>query len=98
MQFPLKGEREYTVPWQPGLTVDAAITSAAGSDFSWKQAWRWRSTFWTRHSLNPHSLPARIFGGSGASGYRRFTKSEGRDRKALVRPGDRIFVDLEPIS
>ena len=98
MQFPLVSEREHRVLWQRGLTVHRAIAQAAGSDTSWKVAWRWRSTFWTRHSLNPHSLFARILCGESATGYRRFTRSEAQQRKARVRPGDRILVDLAPIS
>ncbi|MGV3532186.1 MAG: hypothetical protein ACO1QR_07435 [Chthoniobacteraceae bacterium] len=98
VQFPLVSEREHRVPWQRGLTVHRAIEQAAGSETAWKVAWRWRSTFWTRHSLNPHSLLARILSGEGATGYRRFTRGEAQQRKARVRPGDRILVDLAPIS
>lgn len=98
VQFPLVSEREHQVPWRKGLTVNGAIAHAAGSETPWKLAWRWRSTFWTRHSLNPHSLPARILAGEGATGYRRFTRGEAQHRKARVRPGDRILVDLAPIS
>ena len=98
VQFPLVSEREHRVPWQRGLTVHQAITHAAGSDTSWKVAWRWRSTFWTRHSLDPHSLIARILAGEGATGYRRFMRSEAQHRRARVRPGDRILVDLAPIT
>jgi hypothetical protein len=98
VQFPLVSEREHRVPWERGLTVDRAIAQAAGCETSWKLAWRWRSTFWTRHSLNPHSLCARILAGEGATGYRRFTRGEAQQRKARVRPGDRILVDLAPIS
>jgi hypothetical protein len=81
------------------MTMDSAIAQAAGDrSFSWKEAWRWRASFWTRNFRAPHSFLARIFAGEKAQGFEYFRRAEGASRKAQLRPGDRVFVDLEPIA
>jgi hypothetical protein len=99
VMLPQRSAREHQIPWKRGMTVEAAIAHAAGDpSFSWKEAWRRRETFWTRIFRDPHSFMARIFAGEKASGFEHFRRSEAGKRRAQVRPGDRIFVDLEPIA
>ncbi len=94
----LESQQELHVPWHSELTLDAAIQSAAKKKrSSWKEAWRYRESFWTRNFRNPHSFLARLLAGEKATGYSYFQNSPDSSRPAALRPGDKIYVDLAPI-
>ena len=96
--FALKSAREHPVAWHKTLTAHAAIATAnvkAGA--SWKEAWRYRESFWTRNFPNPHSFWARMLAGEKATGYTYIANSPRRGRAAELQPGDRIYVDLAPV-
>ena len=94
----LESQQELHVPWHSDLTLDAAIQSAGKKKRSnWKEAWRYRESFWTRNFRNPHSFLARLFAGERATGYSYFQNSPDSSRPAALRPGDKIYVDLAPV-
>ena len=95
----LKSERELRVPWRSDLTLDSAIQAAAAGKprHAWKEAWRYRESFWTRNFRNPHSFLARLFAGEKATGYSYFQNSPENARSSALRPGDKIYVDLAPV-
>jgi hypothetical protein len=96
--FALQGPREHHVPWRTDLTLHRAIDEAQQkSPARWKEAWRYRASFWTRHFRNPHSIWARLLAGEKATGYTYVANSPSDARSAPLRPGDRIYVDLAPV-
>jgi hypothetical protein len=97
--FALKSLREHPVAWHRTLTVHAAIEAAApASRAGWRQAWRYRESFWTRTFPDPHSFWARLLAGEKATGYTLVSNAANRARSLDLQPGDRIYVDLAPIN
>ena len=96
--FALKSARKHHVAWRKSLTAHGAIASAdPKTGASWKEAWRYRESFWTRNFRNPHSFWARLFAGEKATGYTYIPNSPRSGRSAELQPGDRIYVDLAPV-